>query len=60
MALSPRCLEAFSAIFIWSHGPFLPRLRIAAHLRCCKSVEGLVIGRMHGDELALEMGGRAR
>jgi hypothetical protein len=36
--------------------PFLPRLRIAAHLRRRKPVEGLVIGRMHGDELALQMG----
>ena len=37
-------------------GPFLARLRIAAHLRCREGVEGLVIGRVHGDELALEMG----
>jgi hypothetical protein len=27
-------------------------------LRIGKAVEGLVIGRMHGDELALKMGGK--
>ena len=37
--------------------PFLARLRIAAHLRCREPVEGFVIGRMNGDELALQMGG---
>ena len=37
-------------------GPFLPRLRVAAHFRRGKAVEGLVIGRMDGDELALQMG----
>ena len=36
--------------------PFLPRRRIAAHLRRGEAVEQLVVGRMDGDELALEMG----
>src|SRR5262249_31633032 len=34
----------------------LPRLRIAFHLSRSESVECLVIGGMHRDELALEMG----
>jgi hypothetical protein len=38
--------------------PFLPRLRIAAHFGCRKTVEGFVIGRMHGNQLALQMGGK--
>ena len=38
--------------------PFLARLRIAAHFRRGKTIEGFVIGRMNGDELALQMGGK--
>ena len=40
------------------HGPFLPRFGIAAHFRCGKAVERLVIGRVNGDQLALKMGGK--
>jgi len=36
-------------------GPDLPRLRIAVHLGRRKAIEGEIIRRMHGDELALEM-----
>ena len=35
--------------------PFLPRLRLAMQMRRREGVEGFVIGRMHGDELALQM-----
>jgi hypothetical protein len=40
----------------WSDGPFGPCLGIAAHLRTAKLSKCIVIGRMNGDELALEMG----
>ncbi len=36
--------------------PFLPGFRVALHGRRREGVEGLVEGRVHGDELALEMG----
>ena len=38
------------------HGPALPGLRIASHLRRRKAVEACVIGRMDGHELSLEVG----
>src|SRR5688572_19864947 len=37
------------------HGPLLPFLRFAVHLRWGKSIERLVIGRVHSDELPLQM-----
>jgi hypothetical protein len=40
--------------------PCLARLGVAAHLGRRKRVEALVIGRMHGDQLALEMGRQLR
>ena len=39
------------------YGPLLPGLRIACHLRRCEAVELQVIGGMHRDQLALQMGG---
>ena len=36
--------------------PFLPRLGIAAHFFDGEAVKGSVIGRMHGDQLALKVG----
>ncbi len=38
--------------------PFLTCLRIAAHFRRSEAVEGVIIGRMHGDQLPLKMGGQ--
>ena len=38
------------------HRPFLPGGGIAAHLLGRKAVEQQVVGRVHGDELALDMG----
>src|SRR5262245_10103637 len=50
---SPRCGRGIHELL---NGPGLPRLRIAFHLSRSESVECLVIGGMHRDELALEMG----
>ena len=36
--------------------PLLPRLRVAAHLRRREAVEDRVVGRVHRDELPLQMG----
>jgi hypothetical protein len=36
-------------------GPIGTRCRVAAHFRRSEAVEGIVEGRMHGDELALKM-----
>ena len=38
------------------HRPGLPRLRIAVHRSGRKGVEGRIIGRVHGDQLALQVG----
>jgi hypothetical protein len=38
--------------------PFLPRLRVAAHFRHRKPVEDFVIGRMHRNQLPLQMRGQ--
>ncbi|ENN87473.1 hypothetical protein RHSP_28535 [Rhizobium freirei PRF 81] len=40
--------------------PFLPRLRVPSHFRSRKTVEGFVIGGMHGNELTLQMGRKFR
>jgi hypothetical protein len=40
--------------------PFLPRLRIAAHLGRREGVEQRVVGRVHCDQLALQVRGQFR
>src|SRR5262249_13147807 len=39
-------------------GPALPGLGIAANARSGETIEGDIIGGMHGDELALQVGGK--
>ena len=55
-ASRPRLLRRLSPQLHLLDRPGLARLGVAAHLRRREAVERLVIGRMHGDELALQMG----
>ena len=50
---APRSLRGVKHLL---HRPFLPLGRLAMHLRRRKCVKRLVVGRVHGDELALQMG----
>ncbi len=47
-----RCLDGHLHLL---NRPCLTRFGIAAHFRHCKSVKSFVIGRMHGNKLALQM-----
>ena len=55
-AFKPSRCEACAASMHLLDRPFLRALRVAPDLRRRKAVEGLVEGRMNGDELALQMG----
>jgi hypothetical protein len=53
--LEPQILRSARAFENLLDCPFLPRLRIAAHLLGREAVEGFVVRGMHGDELALQV-----
>ena len=58
MRLDAEILRRFQRQLHLLHRPLLAGLRIAAHFRRCKTVERLVIGRVNGNQLALQMGGK--
>ncbi|MNY01540.1 hypothetical protein D3C86_1340740 [compost metagenome] len=58
MRLDAEIFRGFQRELHLLHRPLLTRLRVAAHFRCGKTVKGLVIGRVNGDELTLQVGGK--
>ena len=60
LAGRPRCFDALAASVQLLDGPLLPRLAVLPHRRRRESVESLVEGGVHGDELALQVGRQLR
>ena len=56
MRVEPKILRGLGGELHLLDRPFLPLLRLAVNCRRREGIEGLVIGRIDRDELALQMG----